>query len=275
MRPLRLRLKAGADPSDAVTVLSNLINAGRNVIASVGGATLIGPGAVPLADAYVSWVENIELQLAALSFDDELIGPLHTERPNLACVKPVDRFDQVLEPPAQPVQPPHHQRGPRPADSSSRHPVGADASASLSQRRETPAGSPPHRARRVADRDSAPRWTRGRNRRGHGSQAGCSPCDALRSLGRVPGETMRFATQFCDTPPPVEPERPSHRAGVSKTVGCKTAIAGRATGLRRSLSREGEARCGGPGLLQGMSQARQLANGCMQKHARKRPHRRR
>jgi hypothetical protein len=80
MRPRRLRLKAGADPSDAVNVLSDLINAGRRVIASVGGATLIGPSAVPLADAYVSWFENIELQLAALSFDDEPIKPLHTER---------------------------------------------------------------------------------------------------------------------------------------------------------------------------------------------------
>lgn len=65
------------------------------MIAGVGGATLIGPGAVPLADAYVSCVENIELQLAALSFDDELIGPLHTER--------YWRIRQLHEEPIRPV----------------------------------------------------------------------------------------------------------------------------------------------------------------------------
>jgi len=38
------------------------------------------PGAVPLAQAYVSWVESIELQFTALSFDDRLVEPLQTER---------------------------------------------------------------------------------------------------------------------------------------------------------------------------------------------------
>jgi hypothetical protein len=95
MRPLRIRLKPGADPAGAVGVLGSLINDGRNVVASVGGATLIGPGAVPLAEAFVSWVENIELQLSALSFDEDLIDALHTER--------YWRIRQLHEEPIRPV----------------------------------------------------------------------------------------------------------------------------------------------------------------------------
>jgi hypothetical protein len=95
MRPLRLRLKPGADPAGAVGVLGSLIVNGRNVIASVGGGTLVGPGAVPLAEAFVSWVENIELQLSALSFDDDLIDALHTER--------YWRIRQLHEEPIRPV----------------------------------------------------------------------------------------------------------------------------------------------------------------------------
>jgi hypothetical protein len=95
MRSRRLRLKSGADPSNAVIALNSLINDGRTVIASVGGATLTGPGAVRLAEAYVTWVENIELQFAALSFDDDLIEPLHTER--------YWRIRQLHEGPVRPV----------------------------------------------------------------------------------------------------------------------------------------------------------------------------
>jgi hypothetical protein len=62
----------------------------------------------------------------------------------------------------------------------------------------------------------------------------------------VLGETMRFATRFCDTPPPVAHERLSLRAGISKTDGGGTlafayadcaagpVVAGRACGENRT-----------------------------------------
>ena len=37
MRPLRLYLKPGVDPGAAVSVLTDVVNAGRNVVASVPG----------------------------------------------------------------------------------------------------------------------------------------------------------------------------------------------------------------------------------------------
>jgi hypothetical protein len=95
MRPLRLYLKPGVDPRAAVSVLTDVVNAGRNVVASVPGGTLIGPGAIPLAEAYVRWVENVEGQLDALSLDLDLIDALHTSR--------YWRIRQLHEEPIRPV----------------------------------------------------------------------------------------------------------------------------------------------------------------------------
>jgi hypothetical protein len=95
MRPLRLHLKPGQDPRGAVSALTDLVNAGRNVVASVPDGTLIGPGAVPLAEAYVRWVEAVEAQLHALSLDLDLIDALHTSR--------YWRIRQLHEEPIRPV----------------------------------------------------------------------------------------------------------------------------------------------------------------------------
>ena len=95
MRPLRLHLKPGVKPRGAVGALTEVIRAGKNVVASVSGGTLIGPGAIPLAEAYVVWVENVEGQLNALSLDLDLIDALHTSR--------YWRIRQLHEEPIRPV----------------------------------------------------------------------------------------------------------------------------------------------------------------------------
>jgi hypothetical protein len=95
MRSRRLRVKPGVDPSHAAQWVTQLINDGRSVIASVGAGSLIGPGAVRLSEAYVLWVETVEDRLSALSFDLDLIEPLHTER--------YWRIRQLHEEPVRPV----------------------------------------------------------------------------------------------------------------------------------------------------------------------------
>jgi len=95
MRPLRLHLKPGVDPHGAVNALGELVNAGRNVVASVPGGTQIGPGAIPLAEAYVRWVETVENQLTASSLDLDLVDALHTGR--------YWRIRQLHEEPIRPV----------------------------------------------------------------------------------------------------------------------------------------------------------------------------
>jgi hypothetical protein len=50
------------------------------VIASVVGGTGIGPGALPLAEAYVRWVEGVETHLQVLTFDFDLLDALQTGR---------------------------------------------------------------------------------------------------------------------------------------------------------------------------------------------------
>lgn len=95
MRPLRLHLMSGADPRGAANALAELVNAGRNVVASVPGGTQIGPGAIPLAEAYVRWVETVENQLIALSLDLDLVDALHTSR--------YWRIRQLHEEPVRPV----------------------------------------------------------------------------------------------------------------------------------------------------------------------------
>ena len=94
MRPLRLQLKPGVDPRGAANALAELVNAGRNVVASVPGGQ-IGPGAIPLAEAYVRWVETVQNQLTALSLDLDLVDALHTSR--------YWRIRQLHEEPIRPV----------------------------------------------------------------------------------------------------------------------------------------------------------------------------
>jgi hypothetical protein len=95
MRPHRLHLKPGSDPRGAANALADVVNAGRNVIASVPGGTQIGPGAIPLAEAYVRWVETVENQLTVLSLDLDLVDALHTSR--------YWRIRQLHEEPIRPV----------------------------------------------------------------------------------------------------------------------------------------------------------------------------
>ena len=78
MRPRHLRLKPGVDPRVAAQTLDELINEGRNVIASVAGGTGIGPGALPLAEAYVRWLEGVETHLQVLTFDFGVLDALQT-----------------------------------------------------------------------------------------------------------------------------------------------------------------------------------------------------
>jgi rRNA-processing protein FCF1 len=66
-------------PPDAIRILDELINDGRNALSRVTG-TMIGPGAVPLATAYVQWVERVEGQLRSLAIDPDLSAALQTER---------------------------------------------------------------------------------------------------------------------------------------------------------------------------------------------------
>jgi rRNA-processing protein FCF1 len=80
MRPRHLRLKPGVDPRVATLTLDQLINEGRNVIASVAGGTGIGPGALPLAEAYVRWLEGVETHLQVLTFDFSVVDALQTGR---------------------------------------------------------------------------------------------------------------------------------------------------------------------------------------------------
>ena len=95
MRPLRLHLKPGVDPRGVANALAELVNAGRNIVGSVPGGTQIGPGAIPLAEAYVRWVETVENQLTALSLDLDLVDALHTGR--------YWRIRQLHEEPIRPV----------------------------------------------------------------------------------------------------------------------------------------------------------------------------
>jgi hypothetical protein len=80
MRSRRLQLKQGVDPRVAVRTLDQLINDGRNLIASVAGRTEVGPGALPLAESYVRWVEGVETHLQVLTFDFDVLDALQTGR---------------------------------------------------------------------------------------------------------------------------------------------------------------------------------------------------
>lgn len=96
MRSHRLRLKPGVDARVAVQTLDELITAGRNVIGSVPGGTEIGPGVLPLAEAYVGWVEGVETHLQVLTFDFDVLDALQTGR--------YWRIRQLHEEPVWPTQ---------------------------------------------------------------------------------------------------------------------------------------------------------------------------
>ncbi len=57
-----------------------MINDGRTVIASVASGTGIGPGALPLAETYVRWLEGVETHVQVLTFDFDVIDALQTGR---------------------------------------------------------------------------------------------------------------------------------------------------------------------------------------------------
>jgi len=95
MRPTSLRLKPGVDPANAAGILDALVRQGRGVVASAGPGTHVGPGALPLAEAYVIWTDDVESQLTSLSFDTDLVEALHTSR--------YWRIRQLHEEPIRPV----------------------------------------------------------------------------------------------------------------------------------------------------------------------------
>jgi rRNA-processing protein FCF1 len=84
------------DPRFAVQTLDQLIIAGRNVIGSVPGGTGVGPGALPLAEAYVRWIEGLETHLQVLTFDFDVLDALQTGR--------YWRIRQLHEEPVWPTQ---------------------------------------------------------------------------------------------------------------------------------------------------------------------------
>jgi rRNA-processing protein FCF1 len=88
-------LRSGFEPEAALAVLDELINAGWNAISGVTG-TLIGPGAVPLAVAYVQWADRVEAQLRSLAIEQDLATVMHTER--------YWRVRQLHEEPVSPYQ---------------------------------------------------------------------------------------------------------------------------------------------------------------------------
>ena len=96
MQPRHLRLRPEADPQNTTQVLDEAINAGRNVIASVPIGTGIGPGVLPLAEAYVDWVAGVENQLHAVTLDFDVVEALHTSR--------YWRIRQLHEEPQRPVE---------------------------------------------------------------------------------------------------------------------------------------------------------------------------
>jgi rRNA-processing protein FCF1 len=96
MQPRHLRLRPEADPQNTIRVLAEAINAGRNVIASVPIGTGIGPGVLPLAEAYVDWVAGVENQLHAVTLDFDVVEALHTSR--------YWRIRQLHEEPQRPVE---------------------------------------------------------------------------------------------------------------------------------------------------------------------------
>jgi hypothetical protein len=78
MRPARLRLKPGVDPSRAAEVLRERIaEAGRVTSAGVG----VGPEVADnLGNAYLEWVDATEVQLRWMTFDTDVITALHSDR---------------------------------------------------------------------------------------------------------------------------------------------------------------------------------------------------
>jgi rRNA-processing protein FCF1 len=77
-------------------MLDEASNTGRNVIASVPIGTGIGPGVLPLAEAYVDWVAGVENQLHAVTLDFDVVEALHTSR--------YWRIRQLHEEPQRPVE---------------------------------------------------------------------------------------------------------------------------------------------------------------------------
>ena len=63
---------------------------------SVPGGTGIGPGALPLAEAYVRWAEEVETHLQVLTFDFDVLNALQTGR--------YRRIRQLHEEPVWPTQ---------------------------------------------------------------------------------------------------------------------------------------------------------------------------
>lgn len=96
MQPRRLRLRREADPRNTIQVLDEAVNAGRNVIASVPIGTGIGPGVLPLAEAYVDWLAGVESQLHAVTLDFAVVEALRTSR--------YWRIRQLHEEPQRPVE---------------------------------------------------------------------------------------------------------------------------------------------------------------------------
>lgn len=95
MRPTSFRLKPGVDPANALGILDELVRRGRGVVAGAGAGTHVGPGALPLAEAYVIWTDDVESQLTSLSLDADLVEALHTSR--------YWRIRQLHEEPVRPV----------------------------------------------------------------------------------------------------------------------------------------------------------------------------
>jgi len=73
---LRLNLKTGVRPADALATLRALISEGDAVTVAAGG-----PSAAPaVRKAYIRWVESVEVQLAHLTHDRDVIDMLYTDR---------------------------------------------------------------------------------------------------------------------------------------------------------------------------------------------------
>ena len=119
---------------------------------------------------------------------------------DLARVKPIDRFDQVLQTSTQPVQAPHHQRVPRPQIVK----AGIELRAMLQRARADVAKHPlaARRLKRVELQIEILLIGRHAGVTDHvaGPELATHRAIALRSLGRAPTETLGSATEFCDTP---------------------------------------------------------------------------
>ena len=78
MQPTRLRLRPGVDPRHAIKTLNRLLDEAGQIAGSVHVGS--GPDALPLAEKYVDWVENVEGQLHSLTLDFGVAEALHTGR---------------------------------------------------------------------------------------------------------------------------------------------------------------------------------------------------